>query len=259
MPCSDPSPIKVQALLGPSPDEPSSGAEEPAQAATSDDDPDILEADASFDVPEEIRSDPGSLLSYILTRCYGSKVDDFAKAIEVSRQSVWIWRKPGKGVPGSKKTKLKRTIASRDAAFRLPNNATVDDLIRIEPERKTKKDKDKDEDKDGIQNLPLVDLLGRICSSERFGPGTLTTLKFMMARPVSNPYVFYRWAWSLGGVPRSYVSSFMIALMQLRIYELYGFDEENATAWESWASDAFALPPDPSDTAGTESIESEDQ
>lgn len=200
--------------------------------------PERVPAGESYTVPEDVKADPGDLFAYACAACYGPDILRLTEFFEVSRQTFWIWRKHGKGVPEVYRPQMEKLVRSKSEPFRLPENATLDDMMRpprgqqVVPAREP------------AQNHALLDMLNRICASEAFGYGTLKTLIGQMSRPVSNPYVFYRWAWAMGGVPRSYVSAFLTALMQLRIYTLYDFTEGNAVAWEGWAAQALVAPHD---------------
>ena len=200
--------------------------------------PDQVPAGESYTVPEEVKADPGDLFAYACAACYGTDILPLTTFFKVSRQTFWIWRKHGKGVPEVYRSEMERLIRAKSEPFRLPENATLDDMMR--PPR----GQQAAPGRQPAQNHALLDMLNRICSSEAFGQGTLKTLIGQMSRPVSNPYVFYRWAWAMGGVPRSYLSAFLTALMQLRIYTLYDFTEGNAVAWEGWATQALTAPHD---------------
>lgn len=206
--------------------------------------PERLPPGVCYEVPEEVKADPGDLFAYICAACYGK--DDvllLANHFKVSRQTFWIWRKHGKGVPAGYRDAVEEMIeteSSPNNMFRMPDNATVDDIMR-EPRGQNVPSRAPS------QNHALIDLLNRICNSPDFGHAALKTLIRQMSRPASNPYVFYRWAWAIGGVPRSYVSAFITALMQLKVWELYGYTEGNRVQWEGWAEKVLAAPVDEDD------------
>lgn len=199
---------------------------------------DPLPEGVDYTVPEDIKKDAGDLFAYICAVCYGRDSLPLAEYFGVSRQTFWVWRKTGKGVPDNYRDDVVSLVRKPNSTrFRLPTNAKVDDIMRAPrgpsvPVRNP------------TPNHKLIDLFHRICSHEDMGQGTLHTIISQMSRPVSNPYVFYRWAWSMGGVPRSYVAAFLTALMQLRIYELYGFNASNSVNWEAWAEDHLVAPYD---------------
>lgn len=200
--------------------------------------PDQLEPGATYVVPDEILTDPGDCLAYICAICFGDDVLKLTNYFDVSRQTFWIWRKHGKGVPDTYRDRVVKLLAEKGepySFFRLPENATIDNIMR--PPRGQAVPV-----REPSQNYDLIDLLHRICASPEFGHTTLKTLISQMARPVSNPYVFYHWAWAKGGVPRSYVAAFLTALMQLRIYTLYGYSEGNKVAWEGWVAGKLSAP-----------------
>lgn len=200
--------------------------------------PDPLPKGVDYTVPEHIKKDAGDLFAYICAVCYGHDSLPLAVFFKVSRQTFWVWRKTGKGVPNTYLDKVEELVAHpAKTRFRLPTNATIKDIMRPKREASVPP-------RLPTANLNLIDLFHRVCSAENMGHGALNTIISQMARPVSNPYVFYRWAWSMGGVPRSYVSAFLTALMQLRIYELYGFNASNSVNWEAWAEDNLVAPYD---------------
>lgn len=204
--------------------------------------PERLPAGRTYTVPKEIKSDPGDLFAYICAICYGK--DDvllLAEYFKVTRQTFWIWRKHGKGVPDAYREAVEALIESEEPPadlFRMPRNATVDHIMR-EPRGQNVPAR-----LAPSQNHNLIELLNRVCNSEDFGHSSLKTMIRQMSRPVSNPYVFYRWAWANGGVPRSYLSAFITALMQLKVWELYGYSEGNRVQWEGWAESNLAAPHD---------------
>lgn len=195
--------------------------------------PDPLPEGVAYTVPAAIKVDAGNLLAYVSAICFGDDNLRLSDHFGVSRQTFWNWRKKGNGVPEKHRRKVEELLANPgNTQFRLPTNSVIDDVIRSArkpsvPMRQAK------------PNYHLIDLLHRICAAENMGFGTLNTIISQMSRPVSNPSVFYLWAWSLGGVPRSYVSAFMTALMQLRIYELYDFSQFKSTTWLTWAEREF--------------------
>lgn len=200
--------------------------------------PDELPPGTPYEVPENIASDPGDCLAYVCAICFGENVLVLTDYFDVSRQTFWIWRKNGMGVPDTYRERVEELLKEKKkpySHFRLPTNATIDHIMR--PRRGPGVPV-----REPTQNFDLIDLLHRICASDKFGHTTLKTIISQMARPVSNPYVFYHWAWAKGGVPRSYVSAFLTALMQLRIYELYGFQEGNKVGFESWVTKRLAAP-----------------
>lgn len=200
--------------------------------------PDPLPEGVEYTVPEHIKNDAGDLFAYICAICYGNDSLPLAEYFKVSRQTFWVWRKTGKGVPDNYRDEVEALLKKPESTrFRLPKNATIDDIMRPPrgPSVPTR---------NPTPNHNLIDLFHRICSNEDMGHGTLNTIISQMSRPVSNPYVFYRWAWAMGGVPRSYVSAFLTALMQLRIYELYGFSSSESVNWEAWAERALVAPHD---------------
>lgn len=198
--------------------------------------PDPLPEGVPYSVPEEVKRDAGDLFAYICAICYGHDSLPLADHFGVSRQTFWVWRKTGKGVPDNYRDEVEALLAKpKSTRFRLPTNAVMEDIMRAPrgpsiPVRHPK------------PNHHLIDLFHRICANENMGHGTLNTIISQMSRPVSNPYVFYRWAWSMGGVPRSYVSAFLTALMQLRIYELYDYSQSESVNWEAWAERVLAAP-----------------
>lgn len=201
--------------------------------------PEQLPEGTPYHVPDDIRDDPGDLFAYICAICYGNDVRLVWEYFQVTRQTFWIWRKHGKGVPENYRKKLDRLIAETRPPhhrFRLPENATVEHLMRPPRGQHTTAAREPS------QNYHLIELLHRICSQPKFGHATLKTIISQMSRPVSNPYVFYRWAWAFGGVPRSYVAAFVTALMQLRIYELYDYTDHTRVQWEGWAERTLAAP-----------------
>lgn len=207
--------------------------------------PDQLGAGVAYTVPEHVKADPGDLFAYIGAICYGPDILAVMDFFDVSRQTFWIWRTHGKGVPAAYREKVEALIAEKSPPydlFRMPTNATVDDIMR--PPRGQGSPKKRVP----AQNHALIDLLHRICASPEFGHSTLKTLISQMARPVSNPYVFYRWAWAIGGVPRSYNTAFLTALMQLQVWKLYDYTDGNRAAWEGWAERALAAPVTAEDT-----------
>lgn len=200
--------------------------------------PDQLPEGVDYTVPENIKNDAGDLFAYICAICYGHDSIALAEYFEVSRQTFWVWRKTGKGVPYNYFDKVVEALNNpTQSRFRLPKNATVEDIMR--PKRGPSVPQ-----RTPSANHSLIDLFHRICSDESMGHGALNTIISQMSRPVSNPYIFYRWAWSMGGVPRSYVAAFLTSLMQLRIYELYGFNASNSVNWEAWAEQHLVAPYD---------------
>lgn len=200
--------------------------------------PEQLLPGTPYEVPDDIATDPGDCLAYVCAICFGDDVLKLTNYFDVSRQTFWIWRKHGKGVPDTYRERVEELLQEKKepySHFRLPTNATIDHIMRPPrgpgvPVRQP------------TQNFELIDLLHRICASDEFGHRTLKTIISQMARPVSNPYVFYHWAWAKGGVPRSYVEAFLTALMQLRIYTLYGYVEGNKVQWEGWAKAKLSAP-----------------
>lgn len=203
--------------------------------------PEQLPPGVPYSVPTEIKDDPGDLFAYICAACGGNDFNDLISHFKVSRQTFWIWRKHGKGVPLSYREDAVKAFTptgpKSEQVFRLPTNATVDDIIR-----RSRGQQNAPRPRDPVQNPHLIDLLHRICNTPELGHAALKTLVGQMSRPVSNPHSFYRWAWVIGGVPRSYVGPFFTALMQLRIYELYGYSEGNRVQWESWAEGHLLAP-----------------
>jgi hypothetical protein len=199
-----------------------------------------------YSVPDTLLENPGHLFAYICAACYGSDVLKLTEFFDVSRQTFWIWRKTGMGVPEPYRPDVERLIADPQQPFRLPENATIDDFMR--PPR----DQQSGPVREPKQNFHLISLLHAICDHEEFGHATLPTLIGQMSRPVSNPYVFYRWAWAVGGVPRSYVPAFITALMQLRVYTIFGYTEGNAVQWEGMNTRTLAAPIDAEDDAEAE-------
>lgn len=197
--------------------------------------PDQLDPGVPYTVDEAIKADPGDLFAYVCAVCYGPDVLRLKDVFGISRQTLWIWRRHGKGVPRIYEPKLSKLLASRTEPFRLPLNAEMEDLLRHEARTETVSRELK-------QNHALLDLLHRIVASPDFGPTTLLLLTDQMARPVKNPYVFYRWAWAMGGVPRTYLPSFVTALMQFQVYALYDYAEGNRVQWADWAERVLAAP-----------------
>ena len=207
--------------------------------------PEQLAPSTPYEIPDDIAADPGDCLAYICAVCYGDDVLKLTDYFNVSRQTFWIWRKHGKGVPDTYRDRVKSLLAEKREPyknFRLPTNLTLEAIMRPPKGQPAPV-------REPSQNHDLIDLLHRICSAEEFGHQKLKIIKRQMARPVSNPYVFYQWAWSKGGVPRSYVSAFLTALMQLRVYTLYGYTEGNAVAWQGWAAKRLAAPETEDDDA----------
>lgn len=195
-------------------------------------------------VPEEVRADPGDLFAYVMAVCYGSDADYIAKAtLRISRQTYWIWRTRGKGVPADKRHVLVDLLLDPRQAFRLPDNvASVDEMLRAPRSTRTSPARVP------VKNYHLIDLLNRIVGAPEYGDPIFDAIIRHMARPVSNPYVFYRWAYAAGGVPASYMPSFLMALMQLRIYSLYGYTDANRAGWDGWAALHLAAPEGAEDT-----------
>lgn len=203
--------------------------------------PESIPYGKAYKIPPEIAVDPGDAFAYICAICFEpEEILPLAKYFGVSRQTFWIWRCHGKGVPDQYRETVEALLTEVDEPlrkFRLPSRTKIDMIMR--PPRGSSA-----VGRQPTQNYNLLDLLQRICEADEFGQTTLKTIIDMMSRPVSNPYVFYQWGWSKGGVPPSYVTSFFTVLMQLQIYRLYGFEEGNAPAWEKWAETNLIAPSD---------------
>lgn len=219
--------------------------------------PPKLAPGVDYTVPEDIKTDPGDFFAYVWATCYGNDVSKIKQHFDdISRQSFWIWRRHGKGVPRNYLPHLEKLVKDETEPFRLPTNAVIEDLLRPVSGKPTASKRE-----DAKPNQDLLGLLSRITKDDTLGNAALPAIQKLMARPVKNPYRFYLWAWLVGGVPASYLDSFLTALMQLGIYRLYGFGEGNKVAWFAWAEKALAIPPGTpkvKEEAAAEAIDAED-
>jgi|JRYH01.1.fsa_nt_gb hypothetical protein len=189
--------------------------------------PGPLPPDADFMAPEEYLSDPGTLLAYTLALTYGKDVTPFAKYFNMSRQSIWHWRHAGTGgIPEDHRATLERCAADPDQPFRPASNATLDHYIKASNRRGSPPSPTK-----AITNDDLLNLLDTISTNPELGRRTLWAIVKRMSRRVENPFLFYRWGFLNGGVPRTYVTPFITALLELNIHELYDMDHSDFEAW----------------------------
>lgn len=174
----------------------------------------------AYAAPAWLLQDPPALLDFMLKLCCcgGGEIRALAAALEVSRQSLWLWRKPGYGLPRDPALleRIERALADPGLPLRLPSNATLEDLVR--PER-PKADP-------GEGHAALLDFLDRITASAdpRFGRPCLRRLLDAMnasaPSPLPGPIVFYRWGYGFG-VPKPQIRRFAEAAAALELNELY--------------------------------------
>ena len=95
--------------------------------------PGQLPSGTPYEVPLEIAADPGDCLAYVCAICFGDDVLKLTTYFSVSRQTFWIWRKHGKGVPDTYRRRVEELLQEKTepySHFRLPTNATIDHIMR---------------------------------------------------------------------------------------------------------------------------------
>lgn len=165
-----------------------------------------------FDVPDAIIADAGRCFDYCISQSYPRHATgSIPRHFNVSRQTFWVWRQPRNGVPSERRDTLKALIDSRDEPFRLGRNITLDHLINKSAKKVT--------GAAGSRNDALLVILTQIVSGNH-PPMSRSTLELMIEThmySIRSPHVFWQWAYCNGGIPSTYVSQFIKAMIQTNV------------------------------------------
>lgn len=86
-----------------------------------------------YEAPAEDLVDPGKLFDFVFKVCarrrHGTGAE-IARALGHTRQALWIWRKPGRGLPADAdlQARLRAALDDPGCPLKLPSNATAADL-----------------------------------------------------------------------------------------------------------------------------------
>lgn len=184
--------------------------------------PDTASKPENYEAPAEALVDPGKLFNFVFKTCarrrHGAGAE-IARALGHTRQALWIWRKPGCGLPADAdlQARLRAALEDPDCPFKLPSKATAADLTHPKRPRPPAP----------VTNEALLDCLVRIVSSEdpRFGLACLARLLAAMNLPNTvkyprKPWIFFSWAYR-SGLPRAHAGEFIRAAANLNVFRLY--------------------------------------
>lgn len=194
-----------------------------------------------YEAPAEVVSDPGLLVDFVFKTCarrrHGAGAE-IARALGHTRQALWIWRKPGRGLPADAdlQARLRAALEDPGCPLKLPSNATAADLTHPKRPRPPAP----------VTNEALLDCLVRIVSSEdpHFGLASLTRLLAAMNLPNTvkyprKPWIFFSWAYR-SGLPKAHAGEFIRAAADLGVSRLY---DMGPIAFSAFAAARMIEPP----------------
>lgn len=156
-----------------------------------------------YELPEEFAGDPGLTLRYVCAVNFPDGVSQGIQTVfSVSRQSAWLWCRPGMGIPATSKARLIELTTTKKntrQGIKLPRGVEAEALLR----------------KGSLQGRPpfskrnqfLLSLLSEVVSGKHEGLdlGTLDALVSSHLPMLVSPHRIWQWAYAQGGIPESYV------------------------------------------------------
>jgi len=170
---------------------------------------------------EEPEGRPGDLLKFCLQHIYGvrgyqTEISDY---LTIVRQTVYQWIK--RGIPPERletdKNKDEKQfadfVADKKTRFQLPENVTLSDFERPREESSRSSVAKRNQT---LMNF-LVDIVAYRGDDGKFGVETLDTISVRM-KNVTSPHLFWKWAYTDGGIPVTYIEEWLRYAIELETY-----------------------------------------
>lgn len=168
--------------------------------------PDQLPPDEPYDVPDDIKGDRGLTLAYVISACYGTSIYSLMDHFDASRQTIFVWRQPGAGIPYSRKAELESLLKDKNEPFRLARNIELKHILKP-PRRSAKISHGVRRNPDLLRlvlNITESDLIDAL--SEQLGPNIAQ-------------HTMFKWALSTGGVPTNHIVRVLTAMIEIGVPE----------------------------------------
>lgn len=184
------------------------------------DDPPATDAQDIPAPPAEVLNDPGRAFSWVVAACCGENTRSLSDELDLTRQTLWLWRQPGAGVPRSRRGEIEAMIANPDHPLRLPEGMTIDHIMRA--------GRVKSDDVGGTrENTRLLDFLFAIANRPGKHPyGVFGSIAATHLQRGINPGVFFQWGFTMGGVPTTYAPAVRSAMIQYGLHHVLGMEAE---------------------------------
>lgn len=170
---------------------------------------------------EEPESRSGDLLKFCLQHIYGVRgyQREITSYLTIVRQTVYQWIK--RGIPPERleadKNKDEKQFADfvsdKNTSFRIPENVTLSDFER----RREESNRSSVAKRNQTLMDFLIDIVAYSGEDEKFGVETLDTLSLRM-KNVTSPHLFWKWAYTDGGIPVTYIEEWLRYAIELETY-----------------------------------------
>lgn len=164
---------------------------------------------------------PGDLLKFCLQYVYGVRgyQTELSEFLQIVRQTVFQWVKRGipperlNSDPNKDEKQFADFITDPKTKFYLPTNATLEDFER--PREETSRSTAPERNQTLMDFL--VDIVAYQGDDDKFGVETLDTISMRM-KNVTSPHLFWKWAYTDGGIPVTYIEEWLRYAIELETF-----------------------------------------
>lgn len=180
----------------------------------------IIDLSQPYEIPSELMEDDSNIglrFKHCLIRNYGGKgfIGPLSEYFDVGRATLSGYLKSG--VPHDRRGELKKFI--NNSGFKMPKNARLKHFLRKPLEKKQLPT--------DVVNIDLLTFLDDCTKCDDFTSQSLKLACNYMPATITAPHLFYKWAYSTGGIPATYVEGFIAGMIDANAHKVVlGMDPE---------------------------------